>query len=334
MRAWFIDETDAARPLVLEETEAPRPGIGEVLVDVQAVGVNRADLLQRKGAYPPPAGFDPRRPGLEYAGVVAAVGERVSLRKVSEPVMGLIGGGAYAEQIVVHERETITPPEGLNPAHAAALPEAFLTAYRGLYLEAKLVPGQWALVRGATSSVGMAALQLIHALGSRAIATSRSQARLDVLNARFHELGLGAAFDLGVVDGAQGVAEQVVEQTGGAHLVLDFVGASVLKDNLAALRDEGRQVQIGVMGGMDTKLNMGQLLMRRLSIMAMTMRSLPLERRIAMARLFEERLLPLFEAGRLQPMVDRSFAFEQANEAHAAMQSGKHLGKLVLVREG
>lgn len=333
MRAWLIDDKDDSQGLVLEDIKMPKPALDEVLVDVRAIGINRADILQRKGAYPPPEGFDPRRPGMEYAGEVAAVGKRVRTRRVGDPVMGLIGGGAYAEQIVIREHETMTPPAHYDYAHAATLPEAFLTAYRGLFLEGGLAPGQWALVRGATSGVGMAALQLIGALGSRAIATSRSQQRLDELAARFKSLGLGAAFDLGAVDGDNGVAERVNDQTGGAHVVLDFVGASVLEDNLAALRVEGRQVQIGLMGGIKAELNMGTLLMRRLSIAAMTMRSLPLERRIAMARQFDDRLRPLFEAGRLRPMLDQSFDFVRANEAHAAMESGSHLGKLVLVRD-
>lgn len=332
MRAWLIDNKDDSTKLVLEDIKAVKPGPDEVAVDVRAIGVNRADIMQRKGAYPPPAGFDPRRPGLEYAGEVTAVGKRVTTRRVGDAVMGLIGGGAYAEQIVVREHETIELPAHYDYAYAAALPEAFLTAYRGLFLEGGLAPGQWALVRGATSGVGVAALQLIAALGSRSIATSRSSERLNELSARFKALGLGPGFDQGVVDDENGVAERVHDYTGGAHVVLDFVGASVLQDNLAALRDEGRQVQIGIMGGVKTELNMGTLLMRRLSIVAMTMRSLPLERRIAMARLFEDRLRPLFETGRLRPMLDQTFDFEQANEAHAAMESGQHLGKLVLVR--
>ncbi|HET7313841.1 NAD(P)H-quinone oxidoreductase, partial [Salinisphaera sp.] len=332
MRAWLINDKDDSQELVLEDIKAPKPGPNEIVVDVRAIGINRADILQRKGAYPPPEGFDPRRPGLEYAGEVAAVGKRVTARKEGDPVMGLVGGGAYAEQIVVHERDTMTPPAHYDHAYAAALPEAFLTAYRGLFLEGGLAPGQWALVRGATSGVGLAALQLIAALGSRSIATSRSQERLDELSARFKSLGLGPAFDIGAVDDENGVAERVHNQTGGAHVVLDLVGASVLEDNLAALRDEGRQVQIGMMGGAEAELNMGTLLMRRLSITAMTMRSLPLERRIAMARLFEDRLRPLFEAGRLRAVLDQTFDFEQAVAAQTAMESGSHLGKLVLVR--
>src|SRR5699024_2706001 len=159
-------------------------------------------------------------PGLEYAGVVAAVGARVQQHAVGDAVMGLLGGGAYAEQIITHERDTLDIPQGLSFSEAAAIPEAFLTAYRAVFLEAALQPGQWCLVRGATSSVGQAALQLIHALGARSIATSRQQARLDAL--------APIGFDLGLVDGSDGVAEAVQERTAGAHVVLDFVGAPAL----------------------------------------------------------------------------------------------------------
>lgn len=333
MRAWLIDEAEHSDGMSLEEIRTPKPGPDEILVDVRAVGINRADLLQRKGAYPPPAGFDPRRPGLEYAGEVAAIGKRVTGHRVGEPVMGLIGGGAYAEKIVVHERDTIRPPAYYDHAQAAAMPEAFLTAYRGLFLEGGLAPGHWALVRGATSGVGLAALQLIQALGSRSIATSRRRERLDELAARFKSQGLAQAFDLGLVDEDPGLADTVHEHTGGAHVVLDFVGASVLADNLACLRSEGRQVQIGVLSGTKTSFDLGQLLMRRLSLVGMTMRSLPLERKIELARIFDERLRPLFEAGRLRPIVDRTFDFEAAIEAQRAMETGDHLGKIVLVRD-
>jgi NADPH2:quinone reductase len=237
MRVWLIDDKADNGRLVLEDSKAPRPKPDEILVDVRAVGINRADLLQRRGGYPPPAGFDPRRPGLEYAGEVAAVGKQVTRYQVGDGVMGLVGGGAYAEQITVHENEAIALPAHYDYASAAAIPEVFLTAYRGLFLEGRLAPGQWALVRGATSGVGLAALQLLRTLGSRSIAASRAQDRLDELGERFRAIGFDPAFDLGVVDGEEGVAEQVQKQTGGAHLVLDFVGAPVLKDNLSALRD-------------------------------------------------------------------------------------------------
>ena len=331
MRAWLVDNPGGPEALKLGELKTPKPGPGEVLVDVRGIGINQADVMQRKGGYPPPPGFDPRCPGLEYSGEIVAVGKRVVSRQVGDAVMGLIGGGAYAEKLVVHERDTLTIPEHYDYAQAAAMPEAFLTAYRALYIEGGLKAGQWVLIRGATSGVGQAALQLAHALGARTIATSRHQKRLDDLTKRFKALGLPPAFDIGLVDGEDGVAERVQARTGGAHLVVDFVGAPALADNLAALRDEGRQVQVGIIGGAKTELNMATLLMRRLSLVAMTMRSLPIERKIALAQIFNDRLLPLFESGRLRPVLDQTFAFEQAVDAHKAMEAGNHLGKLVLL---
>lgn len=333
MRAWLIEEPGAPEALQLGELETPKPGPQEVRVDIRAIGINRADLIQRKGGYPPPKGFDPRCPGLEYAGEVVEVGERVTGRRVGDRVMGLIGGAAYAEQLVTHERDTLDIPAHYDYAQAAAIPEAFLTAYRALFLVGELAPGQWALVRGATSGVGQAGLQLIRTLGARSIATSRSQARLDDLDARLRALGHDRGFDLGLVDGDDGVAEQVHAETGGAHVIMDFVGGPALKDNLEALRDEGRQVQVGVIGGPKTEINMGKLLMRRLSVMAMTMRSLPIERKILLAQLFNDRLRPLFESGRLRPVLDRTFDFTEAVEAHRTMEEGEHAGKLVLLRE-
>lgn len=332
MLAWVINEFGAAEQLKLETLDAPEPGPNEVLVDVRAAGLNQADVLQRKGKYPPPQQFDPRRPGLEYAGEVIAVGERVTERQVGDRVMGLIGGGAYAEHVVAHERDTLTIPAYYDYEQAAAIPEAFLTAYRALFLVGGLAPGQWAMVRGATSGVGQAGLQLIRALGARSVATSRKSARLDDLETRFKAMGFDKAFDLGLADGEDGVAKAVQDTIGGAHVIMDFVGGPALNDNLDALRAEGIQVQVGVIGGPKTDLNMGKLLMRRLGLQAMTMRSLPIERKIMLAQMFNDRLLPLFESGALKPIVDRAFAFEEAVEAHRYMESGEHAGKLVLVR--
>lgn len=333
MRAWLVNEPGAPEALQLGKIEDPQPGPQDVLVDIRAIGINRADVIQRRGGYPPPKGFDPRCPGLEYAGEIVAVGDRVFGRRVGEPVMGLIGGAAYAERLVTHERDTLTIPTHYDYAQAAAIPEAFLTAYRALFLVGGLAPGQWALVRGATSGVGQAGLQLIHALGARSIATSRQQRRLDELDRHFKALGLDKAYDLAFEDDADGVAKHVQDATGGAHVILDFVGGPALSDNLDALRDEGRQVQVGVIGGPRAEINMGKLLMRRLTVAAMTMRSLPLERKIELSQMFNDRLLPLFEAGRLKPVLDQTFAFEEAVEAHRRMESGEHAGKLVLVRE-
>ena len=324
MRAWCITRPGGPEVLKLEQLPDLLPGPEEVLIRVQAAGVNRADLLQRRGDYPAPPGFDPRIPGLEYAGVVEAAGPRCRLRKPGDAVMGLIGGGAYAEQLLAHERETIAVPTGLSMTQAAAVPEAFLTAYRALFLEGGLAHGEWCLIRAVTSGIGTAAVQLAHVFGSRSIGTNRSAARLG----RVQALGLDAA----CVDGGEELVRRVTEITAGqgVSVVLDLVGGGHLAQNLACLRDDGTQVLVGAMAGREDHLDLGNVLRRRLTLRAMTMRSLPLERKIALARLFEQRLTPLFESRKLQPLVDRTVAFNDAPEAHRCMEAGAHLGKIVI----
>ncbi|WP_111746508.1 NAD(P)H-quinone oxidoreductase [Salinisphaera orenii] len=330
MKAWFIDAESADNPLYIDEIEEPTLDRQSVRVAVRAFSINRADLLQRQGRYPPPPGFDPLRPGIEYAGEVVEIGQDVTERAIGDRVMGLIGGGAYADQVVVHARETIAVPEGFEWAQAAAVPEAFATAYRALFLEGGVCPGQWALIRGATSGVGQAGLQLLYALGVRVIATSRTSERLKDLDARFVDAGFERAATWALTDGDEGVAEAVQSEIGGADVVMDFVGGAALNDNLDALVAEGTQVQVGVIGGGATDFDVGKMLARRLTLRGMTMRSLPIERKIAVARWFESRLVPLFEAGRLVPMIDQVFDFNALNEAQAEMAAGQHLGRIVV----
>jgi len=327
MRASVI--TSAGEPEVLEirDRPVPEPGGAEVLVRVEAAGVNRADVLQRRGMYPPPPAIDPDVPGLEYAGTIEAAGPRATLRKPGERVMGLVGGAAYAEYLIVHERETQLVPEGIDSVAAAAFPETYMTAYRALFLEGGLQPGHWALVRAATSGVGISALQLIHTLGAYGIGTSRSRARLKAL----HVHGMKA----GYVEGEGSLAELVREQSAGrgASVCLDLVGGH-LADALEAVRDEGTLVLVGLLGGTRDEINLGSLLMRRQTIRAMTMRSQPQETRIRLARISEERLVPLLAEGRLKPVVDRVFPLAEAALAHAHMEANRHAGKIVLkVRE-
>lgn len=331
MKAWFINANYRNEPLYcanIEERELDRQS---VRVKVHAFGINRADLLQRKGRYPPPPGFDPLRPGLEYAGEIVEVGLDVNERQPGDRVMGLIGGGAYASQVVVHERETIPVPAGFDWPEAAAVIEAFATAYRALFLEGGLCPGQWALVRGATSGVGQAGLQLIQALGAQAIATSRSDQRLKDLDRRFVEAGFDRAATWCLTDdGIDGIAADVQAEIGGVNIVMDFVGGPAINDNLDALVNEGTQVQVGVIGGGASEFDVSKILRRRLGLRGMTMRSLPLEHKIGVAQWFTQRLVPLFESGKLIPMIDRVFGFNEVNEAQTVMASGKHLGRIVV----
>lgn len=323
MKAWTIED----RALVLRDHNPEALGPESVRVRVRAIGVNRADLLQVLGRYPAPAGFSQAIPGLEFVGEVLECGERALAWRTGERVMGLIPGGAYAEQVVVHERELLRVPDcngkPLSDAEAATLPEAFLTAYRALFVEAGVQPGDWCLVRPASAGVGLAAVQLCHALGARPIGSSRDPARLD--NAR--AFGLQAA----VEEGPE-LAAAITAATDGAGVraVLDMVGPdwSAL---LPALQPEGCIALIGLLGGGRTELDLGMLLMRRQRLLGLTMRSQPLEQRIRVAQWFNQRLAPLFTAGRLQPLPLQGFAFAAVAEAHAHMRDDPFSGKRVLL---
>ncbi len=324
MKAWCITESGGPEVLKCVEQPDPEPGPQDVLVRVKAIGLNRADLLQRMGLYPAPPGAISDVPGLEYAGEIEAVGTAVQGCKAGDRVMGLIGGGAYAEKLVVHEREIIPVPQGMDWAQAGATPEAFLTAYRAIFLEGGLQPGQWCLVRAATSGIGLAAVQLIHAFAAFSLGTSRSRERLD----KVKPYGM----DVALVDGEGELPREVMKHTGlGAHVILDLVGGNGhLNENLQCLRPEGRQIVVGLMAGRDDQVNMGLMLGKRATVRAMTMRSLPLERRMEMAQIFRDRLLPQFEKGRLKPVLDTVLPFDQAQDAHRQMEQGAHTGKIVL----
>lgn len=319
MRAWCIDD----QQLQLTTLPALTPGPDEIVVTVHAIGVNRADLLQVQGRYPAPPGTDNRIPGLEYAGVVSAVGQRVLNREVGDRVMGLVPGCAYAEQIVTHEREALTLPAGLDFAQAATLPEAFLTAYRALFLEGGLQAGQWCLIRPASAGVGLAAVQLASALGARSIGSSRDLSRL----ATARSMGLTAE----VADDGT-LADQLNTLTGedGVAVILDMVGPD-WNTLLQGLRPEGTLVNIGILAGTSTELNLGALLMKRQTLKSMTMRSQPLENRIRMSQIFNDRLAPLFASDHLSPLPLETFAFEKAPDAHAHMRDSDFSGKRVIV---
>jgi len=322
MRAWCVDQPGGPEALQMRDIDAPQPGGQEVQIKVRAIGINRADLLQRRGLYPAPPGFDPRVPGLEYAGIVEQTGPRARLRKTGDRVMGLIGGGAYAERLVVHEGETIAVPPELDFNEAAAIPEAFLTAYRALFIEGGAGVGDWCVVRAATSGVGIAAIQLCRALGARTVGTSRRRERLE----RLYDLGL----DVGHVDGDVPLVDTVHRNGRGADVLLDLLGGGHLEENLDALRDEGTMVLVGRFAGAEDRIDLGRFLARRLTLRAMTMRSLPVERKIQLAKMFESRLDPLFADGRLKPVLDSVFPFGDAPQAHAHVEANLHSGKVVL----
>jgi NADPH2:quinone reductase len=328
LRAKTVRITAFGGPEVLApgELEVRAPGPGEVCVEVAAAGVNRADLLQRRGVYPAPPGVPADVPGLEYAGRVAAVGEGVREWKVGDAVMGIVAGGALATHLVVHAREAIAVPRGMSLTDAAALPEVFLTAYDAIVTQGGLASGDTLLVHAIGSGVGTAALQLARALGARTLGTSRTAGKL----VRCEALGLAPDDGLAVTDAR--FAEQVQALTGGrgVDVVLDGVGAAYLEENVRALAPGGRVVVIGLLAGASAPLPLGLLLQKRARVFGSVLRSRPLEEKIALARLFSQRLLPLFERGVLRPVVDAVLPMRAAQEAHARLEAGDSFGKIVL----
>jgi NADPH:quinone reductase len=312
--------------LTLGTLQLREPGPAEVLVEVKAAGLNRADTLQRRGFYPAPPGAPAQVPGLEYAGVVAATGAEVRAWKTGDRVMGIVAGGGMASHVVVHEREAIRVPAALSIEDAAAIPEVFLTAYDALFPQARLALGENVLLHAIGSGVGTAALQLARACGARALGTSRTQDKLE----RCRALGLQAEDGLLVADKrfAQAVMERTAQR--GADVILDSVGAAYLSENLAALAQRGRMVVIGMMGGGTGELPLGALLAKRACIMGTVLRARALEEKASLAQAFSRDALPLFERGVLRPVVDCVMPMSDVAEAHRRIERNDSFGKIVL----
>jgi putative PIG3 family NAD(P)H quinone oxidoreductase len=315
----------AGGPEVLELAERPRPvpGPSQLLVKVAASGLNRADLLQRRGMYPAPPGWPSDVPGLEYAGTVEAVGPEARLFGVGERVMGIVGGGGYADAVVVHEREAVRVPAGMDLLDAGAVPEAFMTAFDALFTQSRLSAGETLLVHAVGSGVGTAALQLARAAGARTIGTSRTAEKL----VRAEQLGL----DSGVLAGEDWPAA-VRRATGGrgVDLILDLVGAPYAAGNLEVIAERGRWIVVGVTGGATTSFDLRALMSRRASVTGTVLRARPAEEKMALAREFEARVLPLLERRLVRPVVDDVFAPSEAAEAHRCMEENRSFGKLLI----
>lgn len=322
VRAVRIREHGDPSVLVLDEIDVRDPGPGEVAVDVRASALNRADLVQRRGHYPAPPGVPADVPGLEYAGRVASVGEGVTSVAPGDPVMGITAGGAMAGRVVVHEREVIPAPPGLPLEQAAAIPEAFITAFDA-FQQAGLRLGEAVLIHAVGSGVGTAALQLATAAGARVVGTSRTRSKLERCAA------LGLTEGILVRDGR--FAEEVRSRVGdGAAVILDGVGAAYLAENLRAMAPRGRLVIIGTMGGRDGELPLSLLLSRRASVIGSLLRPRPLEEKAVLARSFAREILPLFASGRLAPVVEEVLPFDRVREAHERLERNETFGKLVL----
>ena len=323
MRAVVIREPGG--PEVLEWTDVadPVPGPGEVLVEVVASAVNRADLLQRQGRYDPPPGA-PAYPGLECAGRVAELGEGVTGWSVGNEVCALLSGGGYAERVAVPEGQVLPLPAGVDVLHAAALPEVACTVWSNVCSLAGLRPGETLLVHGGASGIGTFAIQLAVALGARVLVTAGTPAKL----ARCRELGAAVAVSYRDED----FVARVREETGGrgVDVVLDNMGGPYLARNVDALAVGGRLVVVGLQGGRRGELDLGALLAKRASVSATSLRARPVQEKAAIVAGVREQVWPLVAAGRVRPVVDRVLPMSEAAEAHRVLEAGEHVGKVLL----
>jgi NADPH2:quinone reductase len=316
----------AGGPEVITIGEVPKPEVGKdhLRVRVHAAGLNRADLIQRRGQYPAPHGWPANIPGLEYAGEVEAVRPGVTRWKVGDRVMGLVGGGAQAEFVVVHQDEVLPIPKGLSYAEAAAIPEAFLTAYDALVIRGRLQPHERVLIHAVGSGVGTAAAQIAKHLGATVLGTSRSGDKI----ARALVYGLDIGIDTSETPFRDAVSESV-------HVVLDVLGGPAFDDNLAVLASRGRLIMLGFLAGSRTETDLSPILRKRLEIIGTVMRTRGLDERIPLVREFGERMLPLFEPRAegtpLRPVLERTYPMTQLADAHRVLEGNATFGKIVVV---
>jgi tumor protein p53-inducible protein 3 len=324
MRAVVFDRPGDESVLRVAEAPAPLLGPGDLRIRVRAFAVNRADLLQRQGLYPPPPGASEIL-GLECAGEVAEVGEAVSGWRVGERAMALLSGGGYAEEVVVAAGSAMRVPERLGFEQAAAVPEVFLTAFLNVFEIGALPEGGWLLVHGGGSGIGTASIQLARAAGAHVAVTAGSDEKCR----RCRELGADVAVNYREGDFVAAVREASGGK--GAHVVLDSIGAPYLERNLASLRVGGCLVLIGLMGGSKAEIGLGPLLVKRLRLVGSTLRTRSDAEKAALVRAFEARFGSDLASGLLAPVVDRVLPMERAGDAHRAMKSSEHFGKIVLV---
>lgn len=324
MRAVVLETYGGPEALAIREVPDPTPGPDEVLVDVVATALNRADLLQAMGLYPDPFPTgDHEIPGMEFSGRVAAVGERVRDASVGDEVMGIVAGGAYAERLVTHARQVLPIPSTVSLADAAAIPEVWITAWDALVLQGGLRPGDVALVHAGASGVGTAAIQLAKAAGAT-VAVTASTDKV----AACRELGADLAVDYTSED----FVAAARELTGGrgADVVLDVIGGDYLDRNVDAAAVGGRIVQVGVMGSGAASFGLGKLLPKRLHLMGTVLRPRPVEEKVAVTRRFGREVLPLFERGQARPVIDTRFALDDIAAAHRRMAANANVGKILV----
>ncbi|RZJ16676.1 MAG: NAD(P)H-quinone oxidoreductase [Brevundimonas sp.] len=309
-----------AQALKLTERPDPAPGPGQVVIRVAAAGVNRPDLVQREGKYPPPPGA-PDILGLEVAGRIAAVGDDVTRWTVGDRVCALLGGGGYAELAVVDARHVLPVPDSLSDVEAAALPETIFTVFTNVFEAGGLKAGETLLIHGATSGIGVTAIQMAKAAGARVIATSRGATKAQAAKA------LGAAISL---DATTDDLDEAIKAAGGADVVLDMVGAAYADLNQRALKAGGRWVVIATLTGARAEIDLARLMLKRIVLTGSTLRSRPADEKARLAAAVEATVWPWVASGAVRPRVEATFPLDQAALAHLRLEAGEHVGKIVL----
>lgn len=322
MRAVVIEEYGGPEVLQVTEVPDPVPGPDEILVRVAHTAINRADTLQRSGGYPDPQRRSHEIPGLEYAGTVEAVGDRVRLWAVGDRVMGIEAGACHAELVTTHERQALPIPDGIDLADAAAIPEVFLTAWDALVVQGGLATGRWALVHAGASGVGTAAIQIASAIGAR-IAATCSAGKMDACR----ELGADLVLERSPADWSSVLR---AELPGGVDTILDVVGGAEVDRNLSVIAPQGTIVQVGLMGGAKTDVNVGLLLVKRVHWIGTTLRARPIEQKAALSQRFIAEMLPRFTDGSLRPVIDSRFSLDDIADAHRHMEANANVGKILI----
>lgn len=326
MKAVRIKQPGGPEQLIETELPVPRPGPGYLLVKVAAAGVNRPDVLQRKGSYPPPPGAS-ELPGLEFAGVVVALGAGAGRFAVGDAVCGLVAGGGYAEYCVVHETNALPVPQGLSLLEAAALPETFFTVWVNVFQRGKLKAGEILLVHGGTSGIGTVTIMLAKAFGATVLTTVGSEEKC----AAARRLGADHAINYRTGDFVE-LTQQLTDGHG-ADVIVDLIAGDYVARNYAAAAMDGRIVQIGVQNGPAKDLDLMKMLAKRLTHTGSTLRPRPVEDKAAIAADLQKQVWPLLAAGKIRPLIERAFPLRRAAEAHALMEGGTHIGKIMLVTE-
>jgi NADPH2:quinone reductase len=326
LRAAVITGEGGPEVLSIQEVPTPEPGPREIRVRVEASAINRADLLQCRGRYPAPPGWPAHIPGLELAGFVDACGADVTRWRVGDAVMAVVGGGACADAITLLEDEAVPIPGGMAPTDAAAIPEAFFTAYDAAVLQGGLEGGGWLAINAVGSGVGTAAVQIARCLGARSVGSSRTQFKLD----RATTMGLDVPV-LGSSDALAAAARQATDKHG-VQVVVDLLGGEGLEALTGALTGQGRLILVGLLAGIRSQLNLGRVLTRRLTVTGTVLRSRPTAEKVALARAFESKILPHFEGSTpsLYPVIDRAMPLAHIADAHRLLASNQTFGKIVL----